>query len=264
MKIWQYSLAATYDPSVTTLNFVAGNGGKTVTLGWPVENMDSTEIAEHGFTKGDLMYLSVWSNLSKAQIVSGMSLSALGGMSAKEKRRVELYTDFRGTLAGAYYGTPRARRWAAFLSLDAFVGNHANNESFVPRRGVGSMIMAEIISHPWKYPSYQMPRNLNVENAEPALAGSLIAQFERVVPTFAEDRLRFAGCVQGVCRSQCRTATYSSGKVTLANKLVIPLEPADDGVETAPKRNAWLVEQFENPPTAPVAGVGGQRAAVQR
>ncbi len=136
------------------------------------------------------------------------------------------------------------------LSLDAFAEHYAKKQTFIPRKPFGAMVMAEIVGHPWKYPSIRIPNNVQGGggNSEQKLAASFMTQVERTVLPLAEDRaLRDAIKEFGMANMN---SVITSGQVKLSNKLTIELDPEKDADELA-KRNSWLVQQMAHPTTAP-------------
>ena len=240
-RLWQRSFTATWDPALKGVQLTSTNGQITMAVNWPAADMDSPAPAEHGFTKGDLTCAEIWYTLETAQNFPAMSPLMTGQRTPEQKTRLDRYMAFRGTLAAAYYGTPRARRWAAFLSMDAYLEAHLNNEGFIPRRPVAAMLVAEIVSHPARYASLRIPKNVDASNAEAAMAVDFMRQFERTSLTFSEDKALRDALKEFAAAST--VAVHTSGKATLPNKLTISLNPADDG-PTSAQRNAWLVEQL--------------------
>jgi len=246
-KIWQKTLNTTWDPSLTagTINMQQTSAGQTsITLNWLSADMDSADVVEAGFTKGDLAYVGIWGALETAQLYGTLVLQNLAGLNEKERAKLTRFFVFRDTLAAGYYGTPRARRWDAFLSCDAYQASHLTNDGFIPRRPLAVMLEEEIVSHAPQYPSFKLPPNLKADTVEGALAVNLMRQFERTTPTFAEDRaLREAIKAFAQINTQ---PVYATGKVTLPGKLTIALDPAEDG-DNAAKRGTWLMEEIAHP-----------------
>lgn len=65
--LWGRTLAATFDPaSKMGVEVTWNNSRPAYTVTWAHADMDVTEQAEHGFTKGELCDLGVWMNLGNA------------------------------------------------------------------------------------------------------------------------------------------------------------------------------------------------------
>jgi hypothetical protein len=246
-RIWQKTLNLTWDPALTpgSINMSQTPGGPiAISVNWLSADMDSTEIAEHGFTKGDLAYVGIWGAMEAAQLYGVLSVQQVNNLNEKDRTKLSRFMGFRQAVAAAYYGTPRARRWISFLAFDGYIASHLTNEGFIPRRGLAVMLEQEIVSHPARYPSLRIPRNLTAETAETNLATNLMGQFERTTLTFAEDKaLREA--VKEFAQANTQTI-YAGGKITLPSKLTLPLDPSEDGDGPA-KRGTWLLEEIAHP-----------------
>lgn len=246
-RLWDRNLNTTFDPSLDPgLVNVQQTGTQTsVSLSWLVADMDNPAQAEHGFTKGDLSYVGIWSALETAQLYASLQMQRLAALDQAGKMQLNRFLAFRGSVAAAYYGTPRARRWAAFLACDAYAGAHLNSDGFIPRRPLAVFLEEEIVSHPAKYPSLRLPRNQKPDTVEATLAVNLMGQFERTTLSFPEDKalrdaLRdFAG--------NNGTPIFTTGKVLLPSKLTIPLNPADDADGGATTRGQWLIDEIAHP-----------------
>jgi hypothetical protein len=236
-------LSVAYDP--------AGKGGvemKTVggaivlAVSWPAADMDNPAHAEHGFSKGDLNSLSVWATLGMAQVWSQMSPQALATLTERDKLRLIRYQDFRGNLAGLYYGMPRARRWGEFLYLLMWLDKYKEMPIRNSRKACAAMFLAEFLANPAKYPSLTLPDALPADGAEEKLAQHVRARIEKHGWTVAEDKaLREA--LQAFAKSN-DAAVYQTETVTLPNKLKVALDPEADAA-FRPKRDAWLKAQFD-------------------
>jgi len=244
--LWGKTLAVTFDPGITgNVQIQSSSVQTTLFVKWAVAEMDSHDRAEHGFTKGDLTDLGIWGSLETANVWSGMSAGNILRQTAAEKARLQVYQEFRGTLAGGYYGTPRARRWDIFLGLDAYAANHATQPNFIPRRPLGAMVVAEIAAHPERYPSLHLAAAGDATEA--ALTTGLMSQFERTTLTLPEDKALRAAIKEFATANGM--GAYNSGKVTLPNKQTIALDPAKDG-DLQEKRNTWLKDQRVQLPAA--------------
>ena len=132
-------------------------GGIAIFVSWPAADMDNPAHAEHGFSKGDLNSLSVWATLGMAQVWSQMTPQALAALTERDKLRLIRYQDFRGNLAGLYYGTPRARRWGEFLYMLMWLDKYKDMPNRNSRKACAAMFLAEFLANPAKYPSLTLP-----------------------------------------------------------------------------------------------------------
>jgi hypothetical protein len=212
-----------------------------VTLMWDAADMDNPAPAEHGFSKGELNDLAVWLNLGTAQGWGEISIGSQVNLNADARLLLTRYLAFRANVTGAYYGGPRARRWALWLDLAAWQEKYAQMEAVMSRRAVGAMFAAEVVGHPDRYPSIHLPDALPDTGAEEKLVGQLKPWIEKHGLTLPEDQaLRdalkaFAAANTGNVRR--------SGKVILPNGLAVAMDPQPDKTE-AEKRDAWLKDHL--------------------
>lgn len=240
---WGRFMDLTFDPSIKNSVETKSNGMRTdVFVNWPTADMDSTTHAEHGFTKGELSNLSIFSTIGMAGAWSSLPTSALMNLTEKDKSLLFRGMDFRGNVTGIYYGSPRARQWGIWLYLHSYEAKYAKMSAVNTRRAIAAACMAEILSNSKRYPSIKLPASLDADSAEEKLALAMQKGIEKTGWTLAEDRsLReaiktFATANEAVVKT--------GGLIKLANGLTVQLDPeADAALRT--KRDAWFKKQFE-------------------
>ncbi len=255
--LWARPLNVIYDPSINNnLQLQSVNGNLVLSANWPAADMENPAPAEHGFSKGDLASLGDWAILGDAEVWIQYTPDRISNLAGASRTLFQRYQDFRGTVTGIYYGTPRARAWGCFLSLDAFGDHYANAPAFIARKPVGAMLVAEIVQNPRRYPTLRPTTRIPDEKVEQRVAASLMNQFARRI-TLAEDKaLREAIKALAVANN---TSFTGGARVVLPNKLAIMVDPAQDAA-WAKKREAWLREQLQ-PPTAPPAPTSAPASA---
>jgi hypothetical protein len=246
--LWSRPLAAIYDPSIkSNVNLQSANGKLTLLVNWPATDMDNPAHAEHGFSKADLTSLGLWGILESGRVWATLGPEKLVNLSELQKAELQQYLQFRSTLGGIYYGTPRARRWGCFLALDVLTDHYATNAGLAYRKPVAAMLIAEIVAHPDHYPSLRLPPAATTEKE---FGIALLRQFERTTLTLAEDRfLREA--VKDFANAN-GNAILNAGIVTLPSKLTASLELKAD-IPLAQAREAWLHAPHHAATTAPKA-----------
>ncbi len=241
--VWGRTLDLTFDPagkSGVQMNTV-GNL-RSFTVSWAVADMDNPQHAEHGFSKGDLADLNVWSTLGMTLCWAQLPPQALAGLSEQGKLRLLRFQDFRGNLTGLYYGTPKTRRWAEFLYLLAWNAKYAKMPNVNARKAAGAMFLAEVLSQPSKYPSLPLPKTAPGERIEEKLAEHYRNWIERHSWTVAEDlALRKAMQTFAAANDQ---SVYRTQQVVLPNRLKVSLDPEGDAAFRT-GRDAWLKAQVE-------------------
>lgn len=239
---FNHNLNCTYDPDITSsisLNLTAGQA--YLTLNWPVGDIDSTEKAEHGFTKGDLANSNVWLVIGSGDAYGGV---ATAGANVEEMQKLPFarFVEFRGDVTSLYYATPRARRWVAFVGMISFEDKYKDQNTIGSRRALGAFVMTEVAGNPKKYPSLRLPLSVTGDNVEQELADHFSKLLEKGTLTLTEDKsLREA--VKAFAGGNYIEA-YKNSSVMLPNKLQMALDIDTDKALQA-KRNAWYKQQVE-------------------
>jgi hypothetical protein len=223
------------------LNIQFSGDEKTFTLGLVPGDMDSTQQAEHGFTKGELGAGGIWSALGMASGYLQVSLSSMMNFGEVEKLKFTRAVNFRGDLAAAYYGNPRTRQWWLFLALHYYKPQYQKSPIVMSRKALGAMFVAELAAHPDQYPSIKLPAKLETDHAEEKLVMSVQDQIERHGWTLKEDqRIRDAIKAFAIANT---SVIHTGGPVKLSNGLQISLDPKED-LPLQLKRNQWFVQQL--------------------
>ncbi|HET6252131.1 MAG TPA: hypothetical protein VFE47_30880 [Tepidisphaeraceae bacterium] len=236
--VWGHTLSGTYDPAAKTniqINFT--NGVPAVTLTWNAKEMDDPAEAEHGFTKGELNDLTVWSTLGTAQSWMDIPLRSQTHLDAAGNMLLTRYLGIRGGMASAYYGTPRARRWSLWLGCWAYNAEHAKDPTIMCRKAMGAMYIAEVVGHPKTYPSVKVPKEIPASDTEEKLTPFYKDGLGRTPFTLAED-MALREAIKAFASAN-ENKPRATGTVILPNGLAVALDPAQDKPLSA-KRDAWI------------------------
>lgn len=242
-SVWGHSLRFWFDPAGTGgVQLTTSGPVKVLAVSWTLADMDNPEHAEHGFSKGDLCNLGVWSTIGVGSVWSQTSAQALINSNEADKLRLSRYQDFRGNVTALYYGTPKTRRWGVFLYLLSWMEKYNQMPTVGSRKAAGAMILAELLTNTANYPSIPLPSELPAEGAEAILAEHVRNKIEKHGWTIAEDKsLRDA--IKAFAAAN-ETGVLTTQKVTLPNKLQVSLDPEADKRLNA-KRDAWFKSQFD-------------------
>jgi hypothetical protein len=238
----------TFDPSLkSTVQLALNDGVPTYAVKWNADDMDSQDEGEFGFSKGDLTDLAIFATLGSV-IAWGAIPPAEKEMTDAEKIALGYYLDFRGNAVAIAYANPGGRRWGNWLFLAAYKEMFAKIPARMGRKALGALFIHEILTHPEIYTSIPLPRELPAKDAEEILA-TFLADHLKQEPnkpwTLKEDNA-FRMAAKGFANANGQRA-YSTGLVTLPNKLTIALDaPADAPLQ--PKRDAWVKQQFDKLP----------------
>src|SRR5579862_1819085 len=94
--VWDMTLPTRFDPFAKTsvqINFV--NGDPSLVVKWDVADMDNPAQAEHGFTKGELNDLDIWSTLGTAQAWANIPLRLQSNLDEAGRANLSRYLGFR-------------------------------------------------------------------------------------------------------------------------------------------------------------------------
>jgi hypothetical protein len=238
--IFNVPVVALYDPlQKGSMNVRFSENTRDFTLGWASADMDSPAPAEHGFTRGELNGASIWSTLGMSGAYAQVPFSGLMNLSMADKIKLTRDLDFRGSVAAAYYGNPRTRRWWFFLALHYYRPQYAPSPVVMSRRALGAMFVAEVLAHRAQYSSIKLPDTVDPKNAEQQLVMAVHNIIEKRAWSFAEDRLIRSATRAFAIANQ--SVILTGGPVKLANGTQVSLDPKMDA-DLQIKRDAWLVE----------------------
>jgi len=245
--LWQRRFRAKYVPGPKYHAGVQTLGGlRLITLSWPASQMDSTapadrSMAAHGCTAGDMADLNIRHVLANGYLLGSMPYETLAAVYKRDKTRFQRYQLFRGNVAALYHCSPRSRHAALIIDLAAFMARYGSGSMGGCARAVGSMLIAEVLADPSKWPSLPLPRNVPSSDAERRVAVHYKMRIGKAW-TLAEDKaLREATFAFAQKNDK---EVLRSGKVVLPNKLTVALDPEKDEPFKA-KRDAWVTEQLE-------------------
>jgi hypothetical protein len=241
--VWSHPLDADYDPSGNGVSFNSTNGRMHYTISFSPADMDSTAKAEHGFTKGELGELGIWMGMGNADAWNMIPISSLQNLTDDRKTALTRFLDFRACVTGAYYGSPRARRWALFLYLNTYQAKYSQMSTQISREAVGAMFIHELFANAAKYPSIKLPASLPADGIEDKCAASIRAWIEKHPWTLHEDQSiremlkQFASGNTG--------SAYAAELVRLPNNLLVSLDPEKDKALSV-KRGEWIASGLQN------------------
>ena len=246
--VWGRPLRATYDPNgKASIQSSYTRNSASLTLTWPAADMDNPAHAEHGFSKGDLTALTVWTTLGMAEAFGAVPLQSQANLKEDKKLLLQQYFDFRGDVAGVYYGTPRARRWGLWLYMAMYMEKYAKMPIRTSREAVAVSFMSEVVANPARYPSIKLPASLPAEGAEETLAADLRGWIEKHGWTVAEDK-SIRDAIAALATTNTRQVNQI-GDVTLPNGLLFAFDPEKDKAFRQ-KRDVWFKTKLDAAPPA--------------
>ena len=243
--IWGRTLSVAYEPAAQgDVAFKTNSANRSAAFSWVPADVDSTVPVEFGYLKCDVTTLRIWSGLGVAAALVDLATRAPAGLAGQDSERLNLYLEFRGNVAGLYYAGPPTRRWALHIFLRAYMAKYDGRPNQPARRAMASMIMAEFLKAPAKYPSLKILDTPETERTEEKLAQFLRDnRVNRNKPwTIPEDRA-MREAVKAIAAANDREV-LAGGRVALPSGLAFSMI----GQEDAPlreTREAWIKAQFE-------------------
>lgn len=245
--VWGHTLSATFDPdgkNSSRIDFA--NGEASVTVGWNAAEMDNPAVdGELEFTKGEHADVDLWTALGIAESSAAISPYYRIGLKPDAQTRLSRFLEFRGNVTGAYYATPRARRWAVWLGISGWSHEYDKMPSVMPRKAMGIFFAAEILGHPETYPSVKWPEDPPADGAESKMIWTFSEWISSHNFTFAEDKA-FREALKAFAQANSTEAKLrrNEGRILLPNGLAFSLDNAADK-PLAIRRDAWAKAQIE-------------------
>lgn len=240
--LWNTRLNVMYDPNSANINFSGFGPDTLLTVGWKPSEVDNTAHAEHGFSKGELQTMSIWGALGMGQ-AWGTATSGAIGNDEKTRAHLSKYLAFRNNVSSIYYGTPRSRRWSFWLYLAAYMDKYSKMPEVECRKVIGSMLFAEVLANPAKYPSLTPPAKMPADKLDAKLADHYRLFVEKRSWTLAEDKA-IREAVKAFANSNEKDV-FKTGKVQLPNGLTHLLDSTAEDTPYREKREAWIKTHLE-------------------
>jgi hypothetical protein len=230
--LWGRPIDAVFDQNMKDHTGIdTTNGRKSIRVMWAREDMDSSAPLEYGFTRGDRNDLQVWQYLGSAAATLDVPKNEQEVTPVSQIILEEFYPDFRGSVAGLYYGSPQARRWGLYVALDT------GYTPSLSHHAIGDWFKSEVVSHPDRYPSLQFHGKAPEKDFELALSNYLRWRVLSAELPLSED-LALRNAIKAFAAANDSTL-LKTGKVALPDGTCVCSDLDDDALEV-PKRRAWL------------------------
>jgi len=248
-NVWGHAMPATFEPAAKSPVQLHFSRGKVlVSLMWPPTMAENPVAKGRGFVPEDLVHLNVWTTLGMAEASIGIPLQAQTNLTPAAKTLLDQYLDFRSNLTGVYYATPKARRWGLWLCMAMYVGENAGVPVRSAREAIAVAFMSEVVANPSRYPSIPLPKKLPDVDTEEKLAWELRLWIEKHGWTLVEDKL--LRDAMAACAKANGSKAHQKGQITLANGLIIDLDPAKDQ-PLRRQRDQWFKSKLDAAVQAP-------------
>ena len=215
---------------------------------WKPLMVDSDEAAGgklsemHGYTLGDIAEVIVWHELGHNYMTEAIST----------KDNVTLYQNYSdlystlhehfADLAAIYHGTPRARKVALQFRLEGLDYYTKDSSHCRGSHGIGSILIADMLSNPDKWPSVRFPPAIPEQQIE---INTIIYIYENLPAMWtAEEDIRVQELAEKYVMKHGKRTFKSKGEFTLPSKQKFALMYGDDR-ENQSSRDEWVRGKLE-------------------
>jgi hypothetical protein len=150
--------------------------------------------------------------------------------------------EFYADMTALYHSSPLARRVAMISRIEELEDYRDTEPHARAAHAVASLILAQVLANPGKWPSFHLPNEVPKEDIE---RNTIVYMYENLDPnwTLAEDKA-LRESINQFMRAYGEQVLRKKGEVPLPNKLFFTLTATDDR-DHKPKRDAWAKEQLE-------------------
>ncbi|HAU37014.1 MAG TPA: hypothetical protein DCX07_04785 [Phycisphaerales bacterium] len=249
-NIWGRGFIANYVPSEELGRQMAWirNGKLECVVSWRPNLVDNPKAAEgelakvHGLTKGDLGEAIVWHELGHNYITNFLPLQHVVALYNDHNLLFHHLQEFYADMTALYHSSAHARLATLMIRLDALEANREMEPHTRMAYGIGSLLLAEFLGNPEKWPSVHFPAAVPEKDVE---RNTVIYVYENIDPkwTFEEDKA-LREMVLKFIRAKGEQVLRSKGTIDLPNRLSFKLMEAEDR-ELKQKRDQWVKEKLE-------------------
>ena len=250
--IWGKPFPANYMPSA----FIGGQMIRYdpvtekfhVVVTWQPHMVDSTKALEgdaakaHQMTEGNEAEAIVWHELGHNYVTLGFDIKQLSELYDKHEILYNSLQEFYADMTALYHCSPPGRKATFLIRVPSFHWNDVNDEHVRGALGIGSYLLANILSDPAKWPSFHLPTT--VPETDPDRK-CILYMYEHLDPQYTLDEDRnIRELVGRLIRTRGDTIFRSKGTVPLPNRLEYKITPSEDR-DLQVKRDAWVAAELK-------------------
>lgn len=252
-KVWGRSFTANYIPSEMLggqqiYNVDPETGRVDVVVTWQPHWVDSLDPVEgdaakaHHITRGDLAEAIIWHELGHNYVTNGFDLRALYELYTKYRILFDSIHEFYADMTALYHCSPAGRKATFLIRVPGLHWNDVNDPHVRGAIGVGSYLLATVLSDPASWPSFNLPTEVPSKDVE---RNTILYMYEHIDPdyTFEEDSA-LRELIGKFIRSKGSAIFRAKGTVPLPNKLVYRFTTSEDR-EHQIKRDEWVAAELK-------------------
>lgn len=222
----------------------------TILVTWKPLMVDSPDPAEgrlatdNKYTLGDLAEIIVWHELGHNYITENVPLRANLELYNKYERLYATLHEYYADMTALYHCTPRARRIVLQFRLEGLDYYRNDQEHCRASHGIGSIVLADMLMHPDKWPSVNFPPKTPEKQTE---VNTIIYVYENLGRdgwTVQED-YRLQQLAKEYIIKRGEKTFRSKGGIELPNDLTFKLLVGDDR-ENQNKRDQWVAAKLSD------------------
>jgi len=255
-RIWGRQFMANYEPD----NMVGsqrlylrrrsrtGPVKVTIIVSWRPSWVDNPKAAKgylaerHEMTRGDVAEAIVWHELGHNYITKFLPSKQVWELLVDHRMLFDHLQEFYADMTTLYHSSPRARLVVMMMRLNELYGYDDAEPHTRAAHAIGSLILANVLANPDKWPSIHFPPEVPEEEVE---RNTLIYVYENIDPawTLAEDKA-MRDMAKKFIMVNGEKVLRSKGRIRLPNKLSFKIMTGDDH-ELQPKRDTWVADKLK-------------------
>lgn len=247
VTIWGKTFTANYRPSAglgySGIFDFDEAGRPVIVLSWQAHVVDSTKplegdaAAAHQMKEGDEAEAIIWHELGHNFVSLGFDLNQLIELYKKYQILYNSLHEFYADTTALYHCSPPGRKATFLIRISGLHWNDVNDEHVRGSMGIGSYLLANVLSDPAKWPSFHLPTTVPETDAE---RKCILYMYEHLDPQYTLDEDRnLRELIGNLYRKQGASIFRSKGTISLPNKLEYKMTPSEDR-DLQVKRDAWV------------------------
>ena len=223
-------------------------GRPVIVLSWQAHVVDSTKplegdaAAAHQMKEGDEAEAIIWHELGHNFVSLGFDLNQLIDLYTNHEILYNSLQEFYADTTALYHCSPPGRKATLLIRIMGLHWNDVNDEHVRGSMGIGSYLLATLLSDPAKWPSFHLPTM--VPEADPERK-CILYMYEHLDPgyTLDEDR-NLRELIGNLFHRQGASIFRSKGTIALPNRLEYKMTASEDR-DLQVKRDAWVAAELK-------------------
>jgi hypothetical protein len=219
-----------------------------VVVTWQPHMVDSTKILEgdaaaaHLMTEGNEAEAIIWHELGHNYVTLGFDVNQLSELYTKYQILYTSLQEFYADMTALYHCSPPGRKATFLIRISGLHWNNVNDEHVRGALGIGSFLLATILSDPAKWPSFHLPTTVPESEVE---RKCILYMYEHLDPKYTLDEDRnLRDLVGRLIQTRGATIFRSKGTIPLPNRLEYKITPSEDR-DLQTKRDAWVAAELK-------------------